>query len=1085
MIETFDEPYRFADSRLRSASDDPEDKSLVESVLSGFVHRNDAAETNQEPLLIANHDGRTMGDAIADELESSTRFDMSVAFVSQSALQGLKQHFLDFRKGTRPHSGRIFTSTYNYFNSPKTFRELLNLHRHAGIDVFIWRPDAGHAMDQSIASYPYHPKGYIFQHEHPGGPLYCAYIGSSNLTDNALTTNREWNLRVSALRDGSLVSQMAREIDRQLRESDPLTEDWLRQYERDFSKYAPIRHPAPMPSHDSKPISPNAMQNEALQRLDGLRERGESQAVVISATGTGKTYLSALDALQCHPRRLLYLAHQEQILTNSMRVYRTVMGPRHRYGILSGANRRSDADYLFASVQTMSKPEVLATFDSDYFDYILIDEVHHAAASSYRRIIDHFTPRFMLGMTATPERTDGANIFTLFGNNIAYEIRLQQALEQNMLCPFHYYGVHEYIEENPEENGSTKPSTRSLRSMGDGSPLARWVERLTSPERIRYIIDMIQVYSQAGTPVHGIMFCSRRDEAKRLSELFNQQFNQQAERPYHTRAVTGDTPTAQREQAIDSLNTGDLDYIFTVDLFNEGIDIPVINQIVMLRPTQSSIIFTQQLGRGLRKTANKDCLVVIDFVGNYTNNYLIPLALYGNTGDRDVARKNMQRESMGITSISFDPIARNRILAALDTANLSEMKLLSEQYRQLRFQLARIPMLMDFSLTDPSLVSTLAMKSGDYLSFVRSRERSLSRRTGTKDAESGETASGSAMGTGTGTSYLHELQPTSDEHDSIMKMLTATQIRGARPHELLALSYLCGIPGGSESAALSYGRETPSTGNDGRSLTVDELCDMVKGFIPQADSSPRQSLSALRVLDYSYFTAPNRSRFGDTALICTHDGVRWAMSERFVRLLDDNQTFARFLADTVRAGLSNCKARYRETEHKHLTVERGFVYGEKYDIFEVMRLCGWKQEQIAQNVGGYRLDEETDSLPIFIKYETSQYGDRFLSSQELQWYSKNQRSLKSAEYRWLLHGTPGTRAWEATHFVPVFIRRKKESAEGSYYFAGKATSIGNLRETTHSSQGKPSKVKVVVSTLKLQSPVDPELFRHLTGESPL
>ena len=182
----------------------------------------------------------------------------------------------------------------------------------------------------------------------------------------------------------------------------------------------------------------------------------------------------------------------------------------------------------------------------------------------------------------------------------------RQALEQNMLCPFHYYGVHEYIEENPEENGSTEPLTRSLHSMGDGSPLARWLERLTSPERIRYIIDMIQVYSQAGTPVHGIMFCSRRDEAKRLSELFNQQFNQQAERPYHTRAVTGYTPTAQREQAIDSLNSGDLDYIFTVDLFNEGIDIPVINQIVMLRPTQSSISFTQQLGRGLRKTANKD-----------------------------------------------------------------------------------------------------------------------------------------------------------------------------------------------------------------------------------------------------------------------------------------------------------------------------------------------------------------------------------------------------------------------------------------------------------------------------------------------
>lgn len=191
--------------------------------------------------------------------------------------------------------------------------------------------------------------------------------------------------------------------------------------------------------------------------------------------------------------------------------------------------------------------------------------------------------------------------------------------------------------------------------------------------------------------MQGLVFCSRREEAKRLSNLFNRQMNQQTKRPYRTKAITGENSQTERDEAAEQLERGDLDYIFTVDPFNEGVDIPHVNQIVMLRQTKSSIIFTQQLGRGLRKASGKDCVVVIDFIGNYTNNYLIPIALYGNTGDRDVARKNLQRETIGISSISFDKISRERVLASLDTADLSNMKLLSRQYQQMRYELGRIP----------------------------------------------------------------------------------------------------------------------------------------------------------------------------------------------------------------------------------------------------------------------------------------------------------------------------------------------------------------------------------------------------------
>lgn len=194
------------------------------------------------------------------------------------------------------------------------------------------------------------------------------------------------------------------------------------------------------------------MQVEALMNLAQLRKQGESRAIIVSATGTGKTYLSAFDVRQVKPNRMLYIAQQEQILKKAEESFQKVLGcPKSELGLFSGGSKESDRKYVFATVQTMSRPETLAQFDADEFDYILVDEVHHAAAESYKRVIDHFQPNFMLGMTATPERTDGANIFELFGNNVAYEIRLQKALEEDMLCPFHYYGVHEYIQDAPDE----------------------------------------------------------------------------------------------------------------------------------------------------------------------------------------------------------------------------------------------------------------------------------------------------------------------------------------------------------------------------------------------------------------------------------------------------------------------------------------------------------------------------------------------------------------------------------------------------------------------------------------------------------
>lgn len=1068
--------------------------SLVDAVMSGFVASRETTHTDLEPMLISNDSGHTMERAIKDELGSSRSFDMSVAFISRDALFRLKQYFLDFSGSNPSGSGRIFTSTLNYFNSPDVFKELLQLQATTNITVWVWQSISAQHVEQTITSYRYHPKGYVFRHDSDGAkPLYSAYVGSSNLTTNALNTNREWNLRVSTLEQGGLYHQLSNEIDAQLEESVPLTGDWLAEYERDFQRHPQLPQiPTRIDPHS--PIVPNAMQREALRNLAELRAKGETRAIIISATGTGKTHLSAFDVQRCRPKRMLYIAQQQQILDAARASYIQVLGcPDSDTGLVTGAQRDDDKRYTFATVQTLSRPDVLSRFDPNAFDYILVDEVHHAAADSYRRIIDHFRPDFMLGMSATPERTDGINIFQLFGNNVAYEIRLQRALEEDMLCPFHYYGVAEYLTEDEKQSPKVHRIGTADGDASDSSSrhhLEEWLEQLSNPHRVRYIIDKIQVYGEASSTVCGLVFCSRRDEAARLSQMFNQQWNQQAERLYRTQAVTGETPAAQRSVAVERLERGELDYIFTVDLFNEGIDIPRVNQIVMLRQTQSSIIFTQQLGRGLRKFPGKDCVVVIDFIGNYANNYLIPLALYGNTGDRDTARKNLTHEALGVSSISFDAIARSRVLESLDQADLSDMRKLTEQYRQLRFQLGRIPMLMDVAQRDRSLVVTVATKDDSYLKFVRSRERSLSR--GDRDFVRSDEPDA--------------LAETTDSENGILKMLTATQLRGLRPHELLILAALCGIR--SAWNVLDSG----GVGSDGAGglaaqtgMSVSELQRLVTERFPNADASTAQCLSAFRVLDLSYFLGANRKRFGETPLVQLVDGgpasddetsaaggARYKVSDALRDMLDSNATFSRFFADTVTAGLLNCASLYGQAAAQNDHLVRGFMYGEKYSVFDVMRLCGWSNEQVAQNVGGYRLDVESRTLPIFIKYETSQYADRFLNAREIEWFSKNGRSLRSNEFQWLLdtgeyqeQDGSGNRDWATDHVVPVFVRRKVEHKELGYYFVGNVAAIHDSRTDENVNPESGARSKVVISRLELDRVVDPELYRHLTGKTTL
>lgn len=1018
------------------------DESIIDGVMSGLIRQNDTAEERFVPKLISNQPGSTMGDAIREELKGSESFDISVAFVSENALKSMYQAFVDHAKKSRKRN-RIITSTKNYFNSPKAFKELMKLQRDANMEVLIWEHgDSGESGGTIAQDQLFHPKGYLFTRRmEEGRAYYNLYVGSSNLTSFALQNQREWNLRVSSTSEAQLIQQVKEELADQVRQSVPLTDEWLAQYEEEFKNYAPPRAQILHQARAAK-IEPNAMQRDALASIRQLRDEGQRRAIVISATGTGKTYLSAFDVREFHPKRMLYVANRDTILKAARESYQRVLGcDEAELGLLTGSSKQHDAKYVFASVDTLRR-HMEEWYESDDFDYVLIDEAHHSGANNYRSVIDYFSEaRFMLGMTATPERTDSFDIFALFNHNIAYEIRLQKALDENMLCPFHYYGVHEFL----GDDGARVDSAEGI-SKSDKRQIQYSLEELTEPSRVRYIIRKLEQYGSYGQQVTGLVFCSRIDEAEQLSHLFNQETNQQAERPYRTVAISGKTSPKDVENAVNRLEAGELDYIFTVDKFNEGIDIPAINQIVMLRNTESSIVFTQQLGRGLRKFPHKTCVTVIDFIGNYANNYLIPVALYGNAGDSDIVRKNLQREAVGLSSISFDEISRKQVLKSLDTASWSDKKMLREQYSVMRNELGRIPMLTDVYRHDPSMVMTMAQKNSSYFDFAREAETVLS------DEERGS-------------GFAHTLLPVDAQGEQWLKMATEILLVAIRPQELVVLDELL--------TSCNKGVYSP--------ISVLRLKEAVATRFPASYHTDAQFESALRVLDWSFFDTAAKKSYGECAVIERSDGGI-SLAPEFAARLVNNDTFRRFFVDNVRTGLKRFADLLEEsakTGHS-LQDDRGFVYEHRYKMFEVERLLAWPKQINGSSVGGYLLPKEGGSMPVFVKYANSQYADRFLNPQEMHWFSKDKRSFKSREIEWMAQGQ-GDADWGATHFIPLFVMRKADAEKlKMYYYVGRVGSCANMRETARDNSGET--VRLVEMDLRLTKPLSAELYQHLTGQ---
>lgn len=963
--------------------------AIQRAVTTGFVDDSENSLIDYRPNIITNEPeiNEKVLSTLIDELRSCESFFLSVAFITSGGVASLFGVLLDLQ--ARNINGRILVSDYLNFTQPEAIKKLMQLRN---VELRISR------------NIDFHSKGFIFTH----AEYYTIIIGSSNLTHGALTKNKEWNLKVTAHKDSELFKSTINEFNSVFSKSYEITPSYLEKYAFAHRSEKRLREGLKKALLDSESlnISPNKMQRYALENLEALRKSGKDKALIVSATGTGKTYLSAFDVSNYKPKRLLFLVHRRNIAAKAMLSYKDILEDEISMGLYSGNVRNTNADYIFSTVQTFSRDEHLKAFSPGHFDYIVIDETHRASANSYQKILAHFCPKFLLGMTATPERTDGLDVFALFDYNIASEVRLHDALSHDMLVPFHYYGISDI-----QVDGSYLDEKTSIND-------------LNTHDRVEHIIKNTKLFGTDDGIVRGLVFCSRQEECTFLSEEFNK-------RGYNTIALTGKSSEDDRSRAIDLLETDDLniklDYIFTVDIFNEGVDIPKVNQIVMLRPTQSAIVFVQQLGRGLRISEGKSYVTVIDFIGNYQNNYLVPVALFGDrTFEKDNLRKLVHRSEqfiVGASTIYFDRIVKERIFHSIDSTKLNKKRTLLEEYKLLKGKIGRIPVLMDFVNHGERDPYQYVEEYGSYYTF------------------------------------LHEVEKREIPLDNNIKNLLTflskevlNPIRFVDIHLFKTLLELKEIP--LQQYLQNYKKEFDiSLSNNVVNHSIHHING---GFLTESGPDKKKVPIGLNrgynIIDFSV----NRIQIGNTLdELLKIDFVKSYLKD----LCDYSIWKLRGASDTF--ALNN------------------FSLYQRYSRKDVFRILNWNENPVAQNVGGYMVSKDKKDCAIFVNYhkeasisESTKYHDRFISRSEFIWMSKNKRRLKSPDVDSILsqkkHGMR----------IPLFV--KKSNSEGlEFFFMGDLTIVEGSAIEKEIKTDKNKTVSVVEMKFLINQPIDRAIYDYI------
>ena len=980
---------------------------------TAYIDGSVASNSFYSPQFVSNNykDGKKVLSSIEDELLRCDKFQISVAFITLGGITPLLQTLKELEKKNIP--GEILTTNYLSFSEPKALEKLNGL---SNITLKMY--------DVQEAGEGFHTKGYIFKTDE----VYRIIIGSSNITSAALTRNQEWNTKLVSTEQGEMAKEIVAEFNKLWNSQYAL--DFNEFYEKYKEQYKIIKHQRDIARKDQVVslekyrLKPNSMQVGFITNLKKILEAGEDRALLISATGTGKTYASAFAMRELGFKRVLFLVHRGQLARQTKKSYEKVFAKSVSMGLVGAGYHEYDADYVFATVQTLNRDEHLLQYDKDAFDCIVLDEAHHVTADTYQKIMKHFSPKLWLGMTATPDKRDdnvaGRNVYELFNYQIAYEIRLQQAMEENLLCPFHYFGITD------------------LSIVGDDKD-NRDFSMLTSDERVKHIIQQANYYGYSGEKVKGLIFCSSIKETQELSYKFNNIVNPDTGEYFRTIALNGDANEQERQDAFERLAMNEseanvhkqpLDYIFSVEILNEGVDIVEVNQVIMLRPTQSPIVFIQQLGRGLRKADGKEYVVILDFIGNYNNNFMIPIAL---SGDRTYNKDNIRRYIMeggriipGASTVHFDEISKKRIFASVDNANFSDIKLIKENYTNLKNKLGRIPALKDFDdYGEMDVIRIFDNNSlGSYYKFLVKYEKDYKIRL-------------------------------SQEEEKIVEFISKKLANGKRIQELQLLKRTllyanglskCGLFTGLSQDLLTYGKSI----------------------------SKEQKENIINVMTNEFPAGSSKKTYSQCVFI-EKEGNDYKPTLTFLEMLSDRD-FYNVIKELVDFGIS----RY-ERDYKQSYDVTDFVLYQKYTYEDVCRLLNWEQNEVPLNIGGYKYDKKTKTFPVFINYDksedisdTTKYEDHFVPGfrDRLIAISKSGRSLQSEDVQNFL------KAKERGIRVELFVRKNKDDKiSKEFYYLGHMTASGNTKEFT---MPNTQKTAVEIEWI-LDVPVREDIYEYIVN----
>lgn len=968
-----------------------------------------------KPQFVSNNykEGKKVLSSIEEELLACEQFQISVAFITMGGIEPLLQTLKELEKKHIP--GQILTTNYLNFSEPKALEKL---HALQNITLKMY--------DVESAEEGFHTKGYIFKKEE----IYRIIIGSSNMTKSALTTNKEWNTKIISTEQGEVAGEIIKEFDDLWHSSYALEFDTF--YENYKEKYNIIKRQREIAkqeqvtSLEKYKLQPNSMQVGFISNLRKILESGEKRALLISATGTGKTYASAFAMRELGFKRILFLVHRGQLARQTKKSYEKVFANTVSMGLVGAGYHDYNKDYIFATVQTLNKDEHLMEYKPDAFDCIVLDEAHHTSADTYQKVMNYFTPKLWLGMTATPDKRDdniaGRNIYEIFHYQIAYEIRLQQAMEENLLCPFHYFGISDIAMLGDKQVNAKKITDRDFNT-------------LTGEERVKHIVEQAHYFGYSGEKVKGLVFCSRIDEAAVLSEKFNQTINPETGKVFRTMALSGKTSEEERQRAFERLAMNEeeadesnipLDYIFSVEILNEGVDIVEVNQVIMLRPTESPIVFIQQLGRGLRKAAGKEFVVVLDFIGNYSNNFMIPIALSGDRSyNADTIRKYVisgNNTIPGASTVHFDEIAKDKIFASID--KIKGMKtIIRDSYVSLKNRLGRVPYLLDFYENGEVDPLVIIKEYKTYQAFLKSMEKE---------------------------NYQGKF---TDDEITTLEYLSKTVLSGARPYELEILRKLL------KEGTVNFEK-------------FDNDFAVTYGYHVNLDSFD----NAVEVLQGKFVSKEEEyQKYSHMDILCREEDRRLKRLIGFAKRLE-NAEFLRQVDDIVEVGLK----RYADKYEAGVTEKSPFVIYEKYSRRDVSLLMNCGKDLSSTMYGMKRIGDDTFIFVTYHKEESTDdknyidgkpdYADAFEDNMIFLWDSQMGRGTESSYVEDVVQA-------KRKH---LFV--KKSDAETGFYYMGQFDVMDVKAAKKKDNTGKMRDIAKL--RMKMHHAVREDLLRYLQSNIP-